>query len=398
VSARDAARSTEPTVVLTGLQFSPGVVGGKGAALDRLIGSSIPVPTSGVVTTAAYRAFADVPVLHEFIGRVRSGDVVPTEDVDAVFRGVPFSDDLREQIVATARRVGGGDRLAIRSSATVEDLAGSSFAGQYRSLLDVDPAEPDAVLDAVRMVFASLWHPAPCAYRKAFGIDETDVEMAVVMMRMVAAETAGVVFTRDPAGGALDARIESVEGLGDTLVAGERTPHAWIVRRDLQGFDGSPEIADALRLALEIERLEGSPQDVEWAYDGALTWIVQTRPITVAGESSGDGFDDPVDAAELTTAGIDEALPGVFPPLRWQIASHQPDRSITATIVGSSGASEVALRWTSTRSVTWLGACRVVRSKNSNRSTSGRSAEAVLLRPRTPMPAGGRVCVMTSGR
>jgi len=322
VSARDATRSTEPVVVLGGLGFSPGIVGGKGAALDRLIGSSIPVPTSGVVTTTAYRAFVDVPVLHALIGRIRSGAVVSTENVDAAFRSVDFSHDLREQIVATALLVGGGGRLAIRSSATVEDLAGSSFAGQYRSLLDIDPAEPDAVLDAVRMVFASLWHPAPCAYRKAFGVDETDVEMAVVMMRMVAAETAGVVFTRDPGGGALDARIEAVEGLGDTLVGGERTPRAWIVRRDRKGFDGPEEIATALRLSLEIERLEGSPQDVEWADDGATVWIVQARPITVAGKSSGDGFDDPVDAAELTTAGIDEMLPGVFPPLRWQIASH----------------------------------------------------------------------------
>ena len=284
MSTRDATRSTEQVVVLTGLGFSPGIVGGKGSALDRLIGSSIPVPTSGVVTTSAYRAFVDVPVLHELIGRIRAGDVVSTEHVDAAFRRVSFSDDLREQILATARRVGGGGRLAIRSSATVEDLAGSSFAGQYRSLLDVDPDEPDAVLDAVRLVFASLWHPAPCAYRKAFGIDDDDVEMAVVMMRMVAAETAGVVFTRDPGGGALDARIEAVEGLGDTLVGGERTPRAWIVRRNLKGFDGPQEIATALRLSLEIERLEGSPQDVEWAYDGAKVWIVQARPITVAGE------------------------------------------------------------------------------------------------------------------
>ena len=322
MSAHEPARSTEQVVVLSGLQFSPGLVGGKGAALDRLIGSSIPVPTSGVVTTTAYRAFVDVPALHELTARIRSGDVVSTERVDAAFRSVSFSDDLREQILATARRVGGGNRLAIRSSATVEDLTGSSFAGQYRSVLDVDPAEPDAVLDAVRMVFASLWHPAPCAYRKAFGVDETGAEMAAVMMRMVAAETAGVVFTRDPGGGALDARIESVEGLGDTLVGGERTPRAWTVRRSLQGFDGPPEIAEALRLSLRIERLEGSPQDVEWAYDGALTWIVQTRPITVAAEASGDGFDDPVDAAELTTAGIDEMLPGVVPPLRWHVASH----------------------------------------------------------------------------
>ena len=321
-STRDPVQGSEQVVVLTGRGFSPGIVGGKGSALDRLIGSSVPVPASGVVTTSAYRSFVDVPVLDELVGRIQAGDVVPTEQVDAAFRHVPFPDDLREQILATARQVGSGSRLAIRSSATVEDLAGSSFAGQYRSLLDVDPDEPDAVLDAVRLVFASLWHPAPCAYRKALGIDGDDVEMAVVMMRMVAAETAGVVFTRDPGGGALDARIEAVEGLGDTLVGGERTPRAWSVRRNLEDFDGPREIATALRLSLDIERLEGSAQDVEWAYDGATVWIVQARPITVAGAASGDGFDDPVDAAELTTAGIDEMLPGIFPPLRWQIASH----------------------------------------------------------------------------
>ena len=322
LSTRDPSLPTEQVVVLTGLGLSPGIVGGKGSALDRLIGSSIPVPTSGVVTTSAYRAFVEVPALHELTGRIRAGDVVPAAQVDAAFHRVSFADDLREQILATARRVGGGGRLAIRSSATVEDLAGSSFAGQYRSLLNVDPDEPDAVLDAVRLVLASLWHPAPCAYRNALGIDEKDVEMAVVMMQMVAAETAGVVFTRDPGGGALHARIEAVEGLGDTLVGGERTPRAWVVQRSLDSFDGPPEIATALRLSLDIERLEGSPQDVEWAYDGTTVWIVQSRPITVAGASSGDGFDNPVDAAELTTAGIDEMLPGVFPPLRWQIASH----------------------------------------------------------------------------
>jgi len=332
VSTRDPALWTEQVVVLRGLGLPPGTVGGKGSALDRLIGSSIPVPASGVVATSAYRSFVDVSALRELTGRIRAGDVVSADDVDDAFRRVSFSDDLREQILATAGRVGRGGRLAIRSSATVEDLAGSSFAGQYRSLLDVDSEAPEAVLDAVRLVFASLWHPAPCAYRKALGIDESDVEMAVVMMQMVAAETAGVVFTRDPGGGALDARVEAVEGLGDTLVGGDRTPRAWTVRRNRKGFDGPQEIMTALRLSLEIEQLEGSPQDVEWAYDGATMWIVQARPITVADKSSGDGFDDPVDAAELTTAGIDEMLPGVFPPLRWQIASHLFNEAFTRLV------------------------------------------------------------------
>ena len=174
----------------------------------------------------------------------------------------------------------------------------------------------------MRLVFASLWHPAPRAYRRAFGIDDGDVEMAVVMMRMVAAETAGVVFTRDPGGEANAARIEWVEGLGDTLVGGERTPEARVVPRDVDGVEGDRVVSAAIRLSLEIERREGAPQDVEWADDGEATWIVQARPITVGRDSIRDGFDDPVDDAELTTAGIDEMLPGVFPPLRWQITSH----------------------------------------------------------------------------
>ena len=97
------------------------------------------------------------------------------------------------------------------------------------------------------------------------------------------------------------------------------------MRRDVDGVDGDRVVSAAIRLSLEIERREGAPQDVEWADDGETTWIVQARPITVGRDSIRDGFDDPVDDAELTTAGIDEMLPGVFP----RCAGRSPPTSST---------------------------------------------------------------------
>ena len=158
----------------------------------------------------------------------------------------------------------------MRSSATVEDLDRSSFAGQYHSVLGVDPDDPGAVLDAVRSVYASLWHPAPRSYRAGFGIGDEQVAMAVVLMRMVPAERAGVVFTVDPTGDGTAARIESVEGLGESLVSGRATPVAEVVPLGTPPEGLSDENAAALDLALQIERRAGCPQDVEWAWDGTL--------------------------------------------------------------------------------------------------------------------------------
>ena len=181
--------------------------------------------------------------------------------MDATFAAVSLDRPLADAIVGLAHDVGRSGGLAIRSSATVEDLATSSFAGQYRSLLDVDAADPDAVLTAVRQVWASLWHPAPTAYRRAFDIDESDVAMAVVLMDMIPATTAGVVFTADP-GGSDGARVEAVEGLGESLVSGQRTPRAWVVPTDHPEAVEPPlptEVARALDLALDIADTFGVP-------------------------------------------------------------------------------------------------------------------------------------------
>jgi pyruvate,water dikinase len=313
------------TVLLAGRGGEPRVVGGKAASLDRLIGWGLPVPATGVVTTAVYHRLAAQPRVARLVDHVRAGVAVAAEDVDEVFETATLGNEDRAAIAAVAHRVGQGDRVAVRSSATVEDLDRSASAGQYRSLLDIDPTDQQALERSVKNVFASLWHPAPYAYRHAFGIDHGAAEMAAMIMRMVPARRAGVVFTVDPAGAADTARIESVEGLAERLVSGAETPQAVLLTRAGPRSDVEPVTAEALDLALDIEARAGTAQDVEWAWDGRRVWAVQARPITVTAAGAGDGFDDDprlLDELDLTTLGIGEMLPGVLPPLVWGLAAH----------------------------------------------------------------------------
>ena len=313
------------TVALDGSAVGIELVGGKAAALDRLVGHGLRVPPCAAATTEAYRRVVAGPRVREVIDEIVAGASVGADAVDEVFAAAPVPEDLRAELAAVASRVAGGGRIAVRSSATVEDLAGSSFAGQYRSILDVDPADVDALESAVKLVFASLWHPAPCAYRAAFGLDSSTAAMAAVLMRMVPATRAGVVFTVDPGGVVDHARVEMVEGLGESLVSGRRTPEAFVLPRvpprgSGRGGDEPEEVAAALGAAMRVEEIAGTPQDVEWAWDGADLWVVQARPITVGRrDERGDGFDSPLDDHELTTAGIGEMLPGVLPPLVWDL-------------------------------------------------------------------------------
>lgn len=323
------------TVVLTGESGDPAELGGKGAALDRIIGWGLAVPTTGVVTANAYRTVAALPGPAGLVERLatRRHDRDGTHAIDRVFSAARPPPDLYAEIVALARRVGAGRRVAVRSSATVEDLAQSSFAGLYRSVLDVDPDDDEAVVSAVMSVFASLWHPQARAYRQALGIDEQGVAMGVVMMQMVPATRAGVAFTVDPGDAAGRARVEAVDGLAESLVSGERTPDAWLIDPTDEHPEAPQEIRAALDAALRIETLAGCPQDVEWAWDGAQLWVVQARPITTPSDD-GDGFDSPTTGADLTTAGVGEMLPGVLPALVWQVATHLVEEAFSSVLDG----------------------------------------------------------------
>jgi phosphohistidine swiveling domain-containing protein len=317
------------TVVLDGTDIDPGDVGGKGFALNRLISMRAPVPSTGAVTTDGYRWFVRDSGLNDFLdglrasGPPRQADLDSAADlVDAAFLDAEIPDALAAQILQLSRDVGEGKLLAVRSSATAEDMADASFAGQYRSYLEI--GDEEALLRAVKLVWASLWLPAPRAYRAHSKVSEEDLAMSVVIMELVEAERAGVVFTVNPAGSSNDLRIEAVDGLGEQLVSGEVTPEAYALPRSpAQRPSLDPVLDEAVDAALDLERRFGDPQDVEWAHDGSKLFIVQTRPITTAtARDDGDGFDTEIgEDHAFTTAGIAESLPGVLPPLQWTTAA-----------------------------------------------------------------------------
>jgi pyruvate,water dikinase len=227
---------TRATTILDGASVEPGLVGGKAFALNRLIEMGASVPPTGAITTDGYRWFVRDSGLQRLIDDLR-GEGLPdqadldqaAERVDAAFLEAAMPDSLAAEIRDLAVTVGGGALLAVRSSATAEDMAAASFAGQYRSYLEI--GDDDALLRAVRLVWASLWLPAPRAYRVHARVPEDDLAMSVVIMRLVDAERAGVVFTVNPAGSGSDLRIEAVEGLAEQLVSGEVTPEAYVLPR-----------------------------------------------------------------------------------------------------------------------------------------------------------------------
>lgn len=315
-------------VALHGRSAPPGQLGGKGAWLDRLVHEGFRVPPTAVVTTEAYDAVASGPELAPLLAELASRPPPPPEEqaaarqrVDEAFLGAAVPPAVTRAMVeaAAAARDGRSDALlAARSSATAEDLHGTSFAGQYRSELGL---EDDAAVErAVRLVWSSLWHPAPRAYRRFHGIDQSSLGMAVVLMRQVPAERAGVAFTVDPAGHGDAVRVETVTGLGEQLVSGAVTPRVALVARRPEdrpeGFDPlAGEVAD---VALRVAEALGGPQDVEWAWDGDRLWLLQARPITTVDRRRDDGFDTPgAEGRRWTSAGIAEMAPGVLPPLRW---------------------------------------------------------------------------------
>lgn len=271
------------------------IAGGKGANLGELVRAGFNVPEGFVVTTAAYR---------HGVGGLAVLDRASVESVE-----IPA--DVRDAVLAAYAELGGGP-VAVRSSATAEDLAGAAFAGQQDTFLGV--VGPDVLLKATRSCWASLWNDRAVAYRARLGIDPASVAIAVVVQRMVAAEHAGVLLTADPVTGDRDlVVVDSSPGLGEAVVAGLVTPDHAVVdasgrvisrragRHEVEirlradgGTDtvaGTPDDSgaaslsdtDLLRLAVVGRRIAdhfGRPQDIEWALaDGELS-VLQARPMT----------------------------------------------------------------------------------------------------------------------
>ncbi len=311
-------------------------VGGKGANLGELLHAGLPVPPGFVVPAAAYRLHLDGEGLTEHVASRLIG--VPMQDVDSVTEAsleiMGWIDEapVPDQVSAAVRHayhalvgrmsarngVGSDFPVAVRSSATAEDLPTASFAGQQESYLNVRGAED--VLRAVRSCWASLWTPQAISYRESMGFDHTKIELAVVVQAMVPADVAGVMFTANPVSGDRDEILISASyGLGETVVSGTVTPDTYVlttsgvVRRRTMGSKErrvvpngigtstetvpavdrnrycltDDELASLAGLARRVQSRYGAPQDTEWALRNGKIYLVQARPITTALTAAG---------------------------------------------------------------------------------------------------------------
>ncbi|MGH4025513.1 MAG: PEP/pyruvate-binding domain-containing protein [Pseudonocardiaceae bacterium] len=381
---------TEDAVVmpLDGAQADLAHVGGKGASLARLASAGLPVPPGFHVTTAAYRDFVAHGGLQEkILGLVAEAQPARPDSVEAASTriGQLFAEQTMPGPTAAAIRtayhaMGDDVAVAVRSSATPEDLPDMSFAGQQDTFLNIS-GEP-ALLDAVRRCWASLWTSRAIGYRDRHGIAPDDVALAVVVQRLVPADAAGILFTTNPLTGARDeVVINAGWGLGEAVVGGQVTPDTYVVDRPsgmltgrqigdkavmtVRTADGtrdepvpagrrgeavlSVEQATGLaRLGVRVEELYGRPMDVEWAlHDGDFA-IVQARPITglpgsgtaregskTGSESSREEWNDSLTGDYLwTCANLGEAIPSVMTPCTWSLVQIFMSEAMSVSSIG----------------------------------------------------------------
>jgi pyruvate,water dikinase len=297
------------------------VAGGKGANLGELTRAGLPVPYGFVVTAQAYLDSLDRAGLRAEIAdafhaalAVSQTPELPAacERIQALVRKAGIADDVRAEIESAYHRLGDNVEVAVRSSATSEDTAGTSFAGMNATYTNCHGVHD--VLTRLVDCWASLYGPRVVAYRASAQLDE-EPAIAVVVQLMVDSARSGVAFTADPSTGDRGRIvIEGAYGLGEVVVSGAVEPDTYIVAKDgprllhartghqthkiVRGPDGhdlridldaqtgasrvltDDETIELARLALRVEEHYGSPQDMEWAIADGRTWLVQSRPIT----------------------------------------------------------------------------------------------------------------------
>jgi rifampicin phosphotransferase len=336
-------------------------VGGKGMSLAKLTRAGLPVPGGFHITTEAYRRFvsenAVQPRILEALKDVDGSDPETLEPVSQQIREF-FANGLVPAEIAQAiltayidlcqgqSSIENQKYVAVRSSATAEDLPGASFAGQQDTYLNIRGEQ--AVLEAVKRCWASLWTARAMAYRARQNIAPGEVAMAVVVQELVFAEAAGVMFTANPVTGRRDeAMITAAWGLGEAIVSGAVTPDTITVNkttfrtarretaeksvmtvRTSTGTNEQPvprrlkkvpvlnnaRVKELARLGLEIETLYAAPMDIEWTLAGGKFAIVQARPVTALPEPPLEWL-VPAPKIMLSRASFAELLPDPVSPL-----------------------------------------------------------------------------------
>jgi pyruvate,water dikinase len=297
------------------------LAGGKGANLGDMAQAGLPVPPGFVITAPAYRRLVEtaelVDKIYALLLNLDRGACAELQQVEprirALFTHVAIPAELEQAILEHYRALGANVPVAVRSSATAEDLAGASFAGQQETFLNV--AGEEALLDAVRDCWSSLFTAQAIFYRCQRGFDDREVSMGVVVQKMITSEKSGVSFTVDPVlRNRYQMVIEGVWGLGEGIVSGQITPDHYKLDRETYEItfefvpdkkimfcqDGAGGVAklpvpaekvsarvltgDELRQLVDlgnlIEEHFGCPQDIEWAVEDGVIYLLQSRPIT----------------------------------------------------------------------------------------------------------------------
>lgn len=319
------------------------IAGGKGANLGVLIQAGLPVPPGFVITAAAYRKHLEAANLKELIEakleNIAENDIAAiTEASQCISTWIeesPMPSEVQEDVKRTyadfSQELGSRSDVlvAVRSSATAEDLPSASFAGQHETYLGI--CGIDEIIRYIKKCWASLWSSQAISYRISMGFEHLKVDLAVVVQLMIDAEAAGVMFTANPVNGRRDEMLISAGyGLGESIVSGQITPDTFILSKSgnvKEQFLGSKEIRILLSengtvleevpmkkrqefclgnrefqqltdLAKAVEQHYGCPMDTEWALSQGKIYMLQARPITTALSDSEAtdilGPDDPI--------------------------------------------------------------------------------------------------------
>jgi phosphohistidine swiveling domain-containing protein len=301
----------------------PSLIGPKAASLCTLRSLRMKVPPCFFVTTIAFREHLDANGLRTRIASRLDQMPGVMEGVRQIITDAPLPDPLREQIAVAYSQLGAGV-VAVRSSATAEDLPGHSFAGQYETILGVRSLEK--CLNAIKKCWASLWTERAFEYRRRNGIDHQQVEMAVIVQQQIEPQAAGVAFSVDPVTGSRSRIvIESCRGLGEALVSGQVQPdrillrkkNLELIRQNLVAEEPSLSLKSAQRLGRSVRQIEkrfGGPQDIEWAIRDGTLWFLQARPITALPEPK------PWEDRQVwTNLNSGEVAPDVMTPMTYSV-------------------------------------------------------------------------------
>lgn len=336
-------------------------VGGKGANLGELTKAGIPVPDGFCVTAYAYYYFLEKTGIKSKLAKLLKGlNAEDNKKLNSIAREIKktivsskMPDDLVKEIKEAYRKLGGFP-VAVRSSATAEDLPDASFAGQQTTYLNMTSAKE--VVSAVQKCFASLFEARAIYYRIVQKYDHLKVGLSVPVQNMVDSEMAGVLFTVDPV--SKDENMLVIEagfGLGESVVLGSITPDRYVVDKkefriisreineqkwqilsDSKGGDkhvavpktkqkaqkiSDDKILKLAKIGLEIEKHYGKPQDTEWAIENEKIYFVQSRPITTLDKvisSKQQSVSDDIDStkAEVLLKGAAASLGAAVGPVK----------------------------------------------------------------------------------